>query len=296
MKLIAPAKINLYLKVLRQRDDGYHEIETLFERISLFDYINVEPAARTTIICDNPRVPTGSGSLLARTVESFCNLRGEEAHFRITLEKNIPIAAGLGGGSSDAAALLKGLNGVTGGDIAKDELLGIARALGADVPFFLDESSFGFGKGCGDIVTKINSTMDIGHILVTPPFGVSTADVYRKVSAFGLTKNMAVDRMFTAFLNENNIASIAENLCNDLQAIVLRDFPVLEKVFSALNDSGAEGALLSGSGPTVFGIFSPEKIGGAEKKIRKTFPSEEGWIVRVAQTYNTEVTEKDRRH
>ena len=288
MVFTAPAKLNLYLKVKERRDDGYHEIETLFEKISIFDKIFVEPSQkRTTISCNNPCVPTASESLLGQTVRAFKKKSGKDLYFRISLEKNIPIGAGLGGGSSDAAALLKGLNRITGSPLDERTMLEISRQLGADVPFFIGDFSFGLGKGRGDIVQRVKTSLDLWHILVNPPFEVLTKEVYGKVSDFGLTKKNGLDRMFTAFVRDNNINSLVKNLCNDLQAIVLRNFPVLEEVFSELRNSGAKGVLLTGSGPTVFGIFDREKIIRAAERMRKIFPVEKNWQIFIAQTYRT---------
>ena len=267
-------------------DDGYHEIETLFERISIFDRIAIEPAKeKTAITCTDPRVPVDENSLMGQTVKAFNERHGKDLHFRISLEKNIPVSAGLGGGSSDAAALLKGLNRIAGEPLDDGALLSMARALGADVPFFLNDCSFGYGSGRGDIIQKVETPMDIGHVLISPPFEVSTKKVYDRVSAFDLTKNTGVDKMFSAFLSENDINGLAENLRNDLQTIVLRDFPVLEKVFFELRKAGAKGTLLSGSGPTVFGIFELDRVMEAGERIRQFFSAEKDWRVYVARTY-----------
>ena len=285
MVLTAPAKVNLYLSVIRRMDDGYHEIETLFERISIIDRISVEPAAEnTSITCDDPRVPTGADSLLGRTVSMFNDACGKSSHFRIHLEKNIPIGAGLGGGSSDAASLLKGLNGLAEFPLGPEELLRISRSLGSDVPFFLEDCSFAHGSGRGDVINKIETPLNLWHVLVNPAFEVSSKEVYGKVSAFGLTKDRGVDRMMTAFLGGNKADDLSENLRNDLQAIVLQDFPVLEQVFCEMKNAGAQGVLLSGSGPTVFGIFAEDMATKAAEKIRRAFSEKKDWKVSLART------------
>ena len=286
MVFTAPAKINLYLEVIGKMDDGYHEIDTLFERISILDRIEIEPSrdGRTVIRCGDSRVPTGEDSLLDRTIKFFREASGKTEDFNVSLEKNIPVSAGMGGGSSDAATLLKGLNEMTGFPLEEDELLGIGRRLGADVPFFLAGCSFARGTGRGDIVKELGKRQDLWHVVVNPPFEVATKDIYNKTSAFTLTKDRGVDKMISAFLSGNNIKGIAENLRNDLQGIVLREFPSLEQVFSELRGTGAEGVLLSGSGPTVFGIFTREQAEKAAETVQRVF-SGEGWRVYVAQTY-----------
>lgn len=284
MDITAYSKLNLYLKIIRKRSDGFHEIETLFERISLFDRLSIKPSAkRTTIICDNPLVPVDNKSLLGRTVEKFKERYKKNIHFDISLKKRIPIGAGLGGASSDAAALLKGLNKLTGVFLEKDELLEIGRTLGADVPFFLCGYKFGLGKGRGDIIEKISIPVKLWHVLITPPFGILTKEIYAKVSDFGLTNERGVDRIITAFLEERDLAA-AKNFRNDLQTIVLRSFPMLEEVFRRLNEAGSKGVLLSGSGSTVFGIFKPDEAVRASVKLKSFFSKKQGWQVNVACT------------
>jgi len=280
MVFAAPAKINLYLRVIRRMDDGYHEIETLFERLPLYDYISIETSKRPTAIsCTASGIPTDEKSLLGRVVTFFRKKLGNKYNWDIHLEKNIPVGGGLGGGSSDAAALLKGLNEVTGFPFKKEDLVSLARILGADVPFFLSDSRFAIGRGRGDIIEKVATEMEIDHILITPPFEISTKEVYAKAPRFGLTKAGGVDKMVTAFLKGNDVKSLVKNLRNDLQTIVLRDFPALKEVFSALKEEGAEVSLLSGSGSTVFGIFSPEKVKEAKGHLEKRFPAGKNWRI-----------------
>lgn len=286
MILTAPAKVNLCLKVIRRREDGYHDIETIFERVSVFDSVSIEPVKGSTrITCDDPAVPVDEQSLMGRAVSAFRSRSGAEGHFRIDVKKNIPVSAGLGGGSSDAAAILSGLNQLAGSPLTRDELMLLGRELGADIPFFLSGASFACGSGRGDIIHPISSEAKLWHVMVKPPFGSDTKDVYGRLSAFDLTKEGSVDRMFTAFLSKNDIDGIAENLCNDLQIIVLRDFPVLGQVFSALGEAGAKGMLLSGSGSTVFGLFGREQAEKAAEKLRSAFKPEKGWKVFVAGTF-----------
>ncbi|MFH1878074.1 MAG: 4-(cytidine 5'-diphospho)-2-C-methyl-D-erythritol kinase [Candidatus Omnitrophota bacterium] len=286
MKLRAPAKINLFLKVIREMEDGYHQIDTLFERVSLFDYIYIDTSANARkILCDSPDVPTGEDSLIGRTVRAFEESINRKLTFEIKIEKNIPVGAGLGGGSSDAAAVLTGLSGIMGDILSEEELFRIGGGLGADIPFFLSGASFGYGSGRGDIIEKLEKKYDLWHVLVNPPFQISTKDVYSKVSPFTLTNNIAIDKMFTVFSDTGKRENIAGNLYNDLEAIVLQDFPVLKQVFSEIREAGAEGVLLSGSGPTVFGVFrSRSEAESAEKKLVRAFPEEQGWRVFTVNT------------
>ncbi len=287
MNVTAPAKINLYLKVINKCEDGYHNIETLFERISILDHISVEISENdsTSIECDHPQVPTGPDSLLSKTVESFKKAAGIKHNFNISLKKTIPIGAGLGGGSSDAAAVLNGLNEITGYPLEKKVLMKIGGELGADIPFFITNHKMATGTGRGDVITKVENVPDVWHILINPPFEVSTRDVYSKVVPFGLTKSRGIDRMVTDFLKGGDIEAIGRNLHNDLQDIVLEEYPVLKKVVLEIKKTGASGVLLSGSGPTVFGVFDKQQVFKAEKELKKIFTAEKGWRVYAAFTY-----------
>ncbi|MCK4852310.1 MAG: 4-(cytidine 5'-diphospho)-2-C-methyl-D-erythritol kinase [Candidatus Omnitrophica bacterium] len=286
MEVIAPAKVNLYLDVFHEREDGYHEIETLFERISICDRIFLEPSlTATTIACDDPLIPTGEKSLMRQVIDAFNDEAGHSRNFKVFLEKHIPVSAGLGGGSSDAAALLKALNEAAGRPLDTDALFRISGRLGSDIPFFMSDTNFAFGRGRGDIIQKVETGLKIWHIIVAAPFQAGTEEMYGRVTPFGLTNNRGVDRIFTAFLNEENTEGIAKNLHNSLQEIALRDFPVLDQVFFELKKAGAKGVLLSGSGPTVFGIFEPEKVEAAKEYLQKVFLPGENWTILGASTF-----------
>jgi len=288
MEFTAPAKVNLFLNILSRREDGYHEIETLFEKISISDRISVETASSgTRISCTDPQVPVGGGSLMMRTVEAFNRKAHSDFCFKVEIEKNIPVGAGLGGGSSDAAALLKAMNEMTGYPLDRASLMEVAGLLGADVPVFISEASFAFGKGRGDIIEEVDADLEIWHVMVNPPFEMSTKAAYERVSDFPLTKKKGADKMFTAFLQEKDVRGIVANLRNDLQENALRKFPVLCQVFSELEKAGAEAVLLSGSGPTVFGIFQKTKAEKACCELSRVFPPEDDWKVWADRTYSS---------
>lgn len=286
MEITVPAKVNLYLNVIRKMDDGYHEIETLFEKISLADTISISPSREgTTISCDDESIPTDEGSLLGQTVKLFSE-KAECAPVNIFLTKRIPVAAGLGGGSSDAASLLKGLNSLNRENLSNKELIEIGKRLGADVPFFLQEASFALGRQRGDEIEPVASSIKLWHVLVNPPFEVSTKYVYNSINPSDLTKREPVDRMMSTFLSEGDVLSLAKNLHNDLQPIVLRKFSDIHNVLTELNNTGPQGVLLSGSGPTVFGVFAEEEEArSAEQKLKEIFPQDKGWGIFVAETF-----------
>ncbi|MBF0253365.1 MAG: 4-(cytidine 5'-diphospho)-2-C-methyl-D-erythritol kinase [Candidatus Omnitrophica bacterium] len=285
MKILAPAKVNLYLEVIKKREDGFHEIETLFEKISLCDRLNINISETECIKSNDTNVPTGENSLLSNIIKAFKKKTNLNTEFNVYLEKNIPIAAGLGGGSSDAAALLKGINSLSGEALNKMQLASIASQYGADIPFFIYDESFAIGKGTGNEILPIHEHIKIEHILINPPFEVSTKEVYSKVSPFNLTKQKGTDKMFNAFLRKKDTANLAANLHNDLQAITLEKCPQLEAVLSSMEKAGAKGQLITGSGPTVFGIFDKEIIEEALILLSKEFKKEKGWRIFRAETY-----------
>lgn len=285
MEIMAPAKLNLYLEVFGKRLDGYHEIGTLFEKISIFDRIFLEISNfPTKITAKGENIPTGEGSLLWNTIKTFKSVSGKDLDFTVDVKKNIPVAAGMGGGSSDAASLLRGLNEITGKNLSEKQLEDIAGALGSDVTFFLKNTSFALGTGRGEIIKEVSTKMKLGHIIVNPPFKVSTKEVYGKHPGFALTKNKAWATMLTLFLNKNGVEDLLEYLRNDLQQIVLRESPAIGEIISFLRRVGAKQAMMTGSGPTVFGIFDAETMPKALIKVKEHFTREKGWRVYDAFT------------
>lgn len=263
----SPAKLNLYLNVLRKRPDGYHNIETIFEKIALFDIITIRHAKKGIgITTDNPKMPTGRNNLAYRAAKALFDRAGFKGGVRMNIEKNIPIAAGLGGGSSDAASVLSGVNRFFGLGLAKSELLEIGRGLGADVPFFLHDHTFAIGRGKGDVISPISINHDIilWHIIISFNFGVSTKKVYNSLN-LGLTPGV-VDVKIPArplkrgpgglrrFILKNDIENLAACLYNKLEEAVIDKIRVIKRMKGLLLENGAYGAVLSGSGPTLFGI------------------------------------------
>ena len=238
MNVRAPAKVNLCLRLGPLRPDGYHRVTTLLQAIDLYDELDLEPAGETVVV--------GAGLERRRTVLAAL---GEPHHVRI--EKHIPVAAGLGGGSSDAAAVLRALRG----ERTANELHEIARALGTDVPFFLSGAETGFCTGRGDRVQALPD-FPRGHAFVVVPAaeGVSTADVYAASEpnpAFRADEGELIRRMHTV----RRAADVAALMANDLEAAALRLRPEVAGALEQLRSAGALAAQVSGSGPTAFGLF-----------------------------------------
>lgn len=283
----APGKINLYLGIEKKLENGFHSIKTVFEKISVFDEIEVDRAEGVTVItCDDETVPTGRGSLIWRAVKSFKDVSGESAAFRIHLRKKIPVAAGLGGGSSDVAAVLKAMNVLTGNALRCDDLIGIGKKLGSDVPFFLSDASIALGRGRGDLLEPLKLEEKLFHIVINPPFETLSGRIYALWDGLNLTNNRGIDRILTAFQGDAEALSIiARNLHNDLQTVVLQEFTELKKVFEVMEEAGVLGSLVSGSGPSVFGLIREKELPRALDRVRSVFPVAKGWRVFSAETF-----------
>lgn len=244
MELRAYAKVNLFLRVLRKRPDGYHELDTLFERVSLYDRLKFFHApSGTKLRITGRRLPAGRGNLIVRAAELLKKRYRIKSGVRIELDKKIPVAAGLGGGSSDAAATLLGLNRFWNLGLLRKRLLEYAAELGSDVPFFILETALARGKGRGEKLSTFRSPGRLWHVLAFPKLRVLTAEVYRAM------RPQFWDKPFKG----KSPSKSGPSFCvNSLERVVLPRYPVLSKIKADFILAGADAALLSGSGPTVF--------------------------------------------
>jgi 4-diphosphocytidyl-2-C-methyl-D-erythritol kinase len=254
--LHAPAKINLYLHVLGRRADGYHDLETWMQKVQLYDTITLEvfSEARTVeFFCADSTVPNNANNLAAKAAKAFFSASKESAGFgvRILLIKSIPVAAGLGGGSSDAGTVLRGLNFIFNNEFNEEELISLARPLGADVPFFAVGHDAVVARGIGDILYPVPSFDDCTFILVNPNIFVSTAWVFQNLTLTSRTKNSKL----SCFQKHKTVSLSQSELHNDLEEVTCAKHPEIERIKDSLLTAGASKALMSGSGPTVFGIF-----------------------------------------
>jgi 4-diphosphocytidyl-2-C-methyl-D-erythritol kinase len=265
--LRSPAKVNLFLEVLRKRPDGYHDIETLFEKVALFDIITLRPREKgIKITADSPRLPVGGANLAYRAARALFEKTGFKGGLWIDIKKNIPMAAGLGGGSSNAAAVLRGVNSLFGLGLKKAELMGLGRALGADVPFFLEGSSFAAGSSRGDEIAPIYiNNINIWHIIIYFNFEVSTKWVYGRLNLKLTRRTNDVKIPVRLLGGNNNIENLGFSLYNRLEEVTLKRFSLLAVAKAALLEEGACGAVMSGSGPAVFGIVKSREEGIAVK-------------------------------
>ena len=250
--LPSPAKINLFLRVLGRRADGYHDIETLMVCVGLFDTLRMAvgvDSGPVTVRCAHPRVPEDETNLAARAARLFFQKYGAPKATAIDIDKQIPVGAGLGGGSSNAAAVLRGLNDHFRSPFSGTELAKMALSLGADVPFFLYGRP-ALATGIGERLAPVGPLPRLALAIVYPGVSVATASVYKNLN-LGLTKKENQPKYFPLMAN----SAIERHLFNDLEAVTLQRHPEVAAAKAALVANGAKGALMSGSGSSVFGIF-----------------------------------------
>jgi 4-diphosphocytidyl-2-C-methyl-D-erythritol kinase len=272
-KILAPAKVNLCLHVLRRRTDGYHELAMLMQRVDLFDRLDIElvEGNEITVSCPGLELVDNEQNIVERAARLLLAYVGLNQGVTIVIEKNIPVAAGLGGGSSDAAAVLQGLDEMLGLDLPQPELMALGRRLGADVPFFLYKKT-AWATGVGDQFTAWPGLPPIALILVNPGIAVSTAWVFQNL---GLTRPRSIARI-PRF--PERASDLVRLLHNDLEVVTCQHHPVITTVKERLVASGANGALMSGSGATVFGLFDEQSF--AEEAAQR-LSAETNWWVKV---------------
>lgn len=252
LALRTSAKVNLALEVLGKREDGYHEIATVLQAVDLFDRLKVEVADTLSLHTDDPALPTDDGNLVMRAARLLQKAAGVDAGARIRLTKRIPVAAGLGGGSSDAAATLWGLNRLWKLRWPVARLQELAVELGMDVPFFLG-SGRAMATGRGERLTPLPSGGGYALVLVNPRVALSTREVYGRVPAGWRAEPTGTERVVEA-LRTRNVGKVAAALTNNLERVVEPVMPVVARMKAALLAAGALAAIMSGSGPTVFGL------------------------------------------
>lgn len=258
IKIEAPAKINLILDVTGKMKDGYHNINTIFQTVSVFDYItitqNKDHDAGFKIICTDPNIPTDKKNICYKAAEMIENYIGIKFMQDITIEieKNIPSEAGMGGGSVDAAAVLLGINRMLGVEIPQINLFNLARKCGADVPFFL-QGGTALATGIGDILTPVENNSGYVPICIAKgKKGVSTALGYKAVDERKKPFSCNIEKLEDA-LRCGNIRGIADNLANIFTDSL--NLPEVEKIKKIMLENDSFGAEMTGSGSAVFGIF-----------------------------------------
>jgi 4-diphosphocytidyl-2-C-methyl-D-erythritol kinase len=265
--VLCPAKVNLYLRVVGRRPDGYHDLVTVMQPVTLADILTVSlGGAGISLRCDRPELPQGEENLVWQAARRFQEETGLATGVRLSLAKRIPVAAGLGGGSSDAAGTLLALNELAGKPLADSHLHRLASLLGADVPFFLAREP-AVGRGTGTQLSSV-ALLPYWYLLVNPGVPLSTRWVYENLDLAALAETPAAEAWDPAH-PETWVG-------NDLGTVAVKRFPELAQLLAGLKDAGAWCQGVSGSGPTLFGLFpTREAAHQAGLTLRRTF---RGWL------------------
>jgi 4-diphosphocytidyl-2-C-methyl-D-erythritol kinase len=286
VELAAPAKLNLSLHVTGRRPDGYHELVTRMQKIDLCDQVVIQTRGQAgiEISCDWPTVPSDHTNLAVKAASAFLQASnlGSACGLSITLNKSIPAAAGLGGGSSDGAAVLNGLNRLFDYPLTEAQLMQIGRTLGADFGFLISSHQAVVATGIGDQLRQAETVDRFHYLLVNPGIRVETKWVYDN---YRLTKDSDKFILCGSQTSENAVFTL-DDLHNDLEQVTMPRYPVIGRIKQQLLDEGASGALMSGSGPTVFGLFDNLEVAeAAQGSLTRRFTAQAGCTVLLTKAY-----------
>jgi 4-diphosphocytidyl-2-C-methyl-D-erythritol kinase len=260
VRILAPAKVNLTLRILGREESGFHQLETVFLGVQFGDSLSV--ARRDSGIAlrvDGPPLGPLEENLVYRAAQGFLELAGRSAGLDISLEKRIPVQGGLGGGSSDAAATLRALSVLLPGWVGGAELRGLAGRLGSDVPFFLSSSPLALAWGRGDRLLSLPPLPGAPVILAIPPFGVSTPEAYRLLDLDRVERPGARPPEFHTLGTLGSWGEVAARAENDFEDVLFRAFPLISRIRRALEVRGPRVSLLSGSGSALFAVFEEDQ-------------------------------------
>lgn len=269
---LSPAKVNLRLNVLGRRPDGYHEIVSLMQLIDLCDVIEVRmKGSGVEVFCDSNDVPDGEGNLAFRAAQAFLAATGLRRGVKVSIKKRIPVGAGLGGGSSNAAVVLLALQRLCKVKASRKLLFQLARGLGADIPFFLF-SHCALSRGIGDKLEKARIPFPLWFVLVYPGTSISTRWAYEQLDILRASGALTHPRLNTTMKKKSFkcLEELVSFLHNDFEEVSIRAYPEIDVARKELIANGAKGVLMSGSGPTVFGLFEDEKSAKtASKRVKR---------------------------
>ncbi len=258
ISLKAMAKINLGLDVVGKRPDGYHELRMVMQMINLYDKVNIEKTPKNGIQVETNLsfLPVNENNIVYKAAKLLMDEFHIQDGVKISLEKHIPVAAGMAGGSSDGAAVLFGMNRLFNLRLSKRELMARGVRLGADVPYCLLRTT-ALSEGIGEILTTLKPMPDCTIVVAKPAVSVSTKTVFGKLKLDEIRQHPDIDAIVRA-INDGDLGAIADHMGNVLETVTIRDYPVIGEIKELMKTMGARGALMSGSGPTVFGIFDDE--------------------------------------
>ena len=259
IRLKARAKINLGLDVVRRREDGYHEVKMVMQMLRLYDQIDIEKTQESGILVRSNLsfLPTDERNIAYKAAKVMIDQFGLEQGVIIRIEKHIPVAAGMAGGSTDCAAVLYGRNKLFGLRLNQKKLRELGVKLGADVPYCLMRQT-ALSEGIGEILTPISPLQDCPILIAKPSVSVSTRHVYEHLKLDEQTMHPDIDGIVTA-LADGDLYGVTDRMANVLETVTVPEHPVIDEIKKQMMASGAVNALMSGSGPTVFGIFDDEE-------------------------------------
>lgn len=254
IKIDAHAKINLSLDVLKRREDGYHELEMIMQQLALKDVITIEEqSSGFTLDSNSTDIPLDSSNLVYKAYNILSEKFNIKKGIHIYIEKNIPVAGGLAGGSTDAAAVLKGLNTLWQLNLSEEQLMDIGLRVGADVPYCIMGGT-ALARGVGEKLTKLNSFSDRLILIANPGINISTAYVYNNLKLDKITDRPQT-KVMLEHIENGDTELVAKEMKNVLETVTIEEQPILNKIKEQMLMHGALGSLMSGSGPTIFGIF-----------------------------------------
>lgn len=252
------AKINLTLDVLGKRPNGYHDVKMIMQTVSLFDLVIVDKAYRDITVNTNLKyLPNNDKNIAYKAAQLFQEKTGINGGARIIIHKNIPVAAGLAGGSGNGAAVLCAMNKLYNAQLTVEELCDMGERLGADVPYCIIGGTQ-LAEGIGEILTPLPPMKKTTVLIVKPPINVSTGSIYEQIDSAPIEKRPDTAKIAGA-LRDGDTAAVAENLCNVMEAVTARMYPVIGGIKNKMLRNGAIGAVMSGSGPSVFGFFDDDE-------------------------------------
>lgn len=259
--LNANAKINLTLDITGRRDDGYHFVSMIMQSVDLCDVVEIERAEEISIVADSSEIPTDEKNIAFKAAKLFFENYDINGGAKIKINKNIPVCAGLAGGSTDAAAVLKGLNELYETKKSREELMELGLKIGADVPYCIMGKT-ALAEGIGEKLTEIAPFKDVIICLAKPNFPVSTPQAYAKIDSKPLLKHPDNEKVIE-FIKNGNLKGVCGEMVNVFEEVMKGEHPEIEEIKDVMMRCGALGALMSGSGPSVYGVF--ENIADAKK-------------------------------
>lgn len=277
IKLKASAKVNLTLEIVKKLPNGYHELRTVMVKLkNIFDEITIKfypDKSGIVIKSDSKNIPLDENNICYKAAKKYLENIKEKMGIAIEIKKKIPVGAGLGGGSSDAAAVLKALNTFYKNKVSGKELEKIASQTGKDVPFFLSSKDAAFLDRMGDRIKKNSDISKLYFLIVNPGICVSTSWAFGETHKHRNLGNKGISVKMFQYIQKGDIDKIIANLYNDFEPVIEKKYPVIKKIKDSLIDLGASGALMTGSGSTVFGIFKSKKNAlEAKKAMIKYYP------------------------